>query len=56
MGTELDWNDAGSLRPCGGGLGRGVTAGKNTVPNRATPTPSPSPQGGGEQAVRGDIT
>src|SRR3981081_448324 len=43
-----------SLPPCGGGLGRGVAAGKN-VANSAhltTPTPVPSPQGGGERKSR----
>src|SRR5690349_4196033 len=33
-----------SLPPCGGGLGRGVIVGRLI----RTPTPDPSPQGGGE--------
>src|SRR5882672_7031640 len=37
--------------PCGEGLGVGVPAreGGTAAPDRTTPTPGPSPQGGGEQ-------
>src|SRR6266540_1962679 len=34
------------LAPCGGGLGRGV---ERSTRKCATPTPDPSPQGGGER-------
>jgi peptide/nickel transport system ATP-binding protein len=37
-----------SLPPCGGGLGRGVARSGTSSPHGATPTPDPSPQGGGE--------
>jgi hypothetical protein len=40
-----------SLPPCGGGLGRGVTREGDAAPSITTPTPDPSPQGGGEPAV-----
>src|SRR5580704_19692189 len=36
-----------SLPPCGGGSGRRVS---NKHRTRGTPTPNPSPQGGGERA------
>src|ERR1044071_6613909 len=36
--------------PCGGGLGRGVGVWSSHFPTLGTPTPNPSPQGGGEQA------
>jgi hypothetical protein len=39
---------ADSLPPCGGGLGWGVVPWGSEVPHLATPTPNPSPQGGGE--------
>jgi len=39
----------GSLPPCGGGTGRGVTANAKYA---ATPLPTPPPQGGREQARR----
>ncbi|WP_276199561.1 thiamine phosphate synthase [Chelatococcus sp. XZ-Ab1] len=43
-----------SLPPCGGGLGRGVMPpGGPPSPLATPPTPSPSPQGGGEQGVPG---
>src|SRR5213593_4140771 len=38
-----------SLPPCGGGLGRGVVHVGNEGAAIATPTPNPSPQGGGER-------
>src|SRR5216683_3810585 len=38
-----------SLAPCGGGSGWGVVTRGNTVPHLPTPTPDPSPQGGGEK-------
>jgi hypothetical protein len=45
-------NSVCSLPPCGGGLGRGGGAvrsqRRHLRKNRATPTPNPSPQGGGE--------
>src|SRR5438132_9945140 len=37
-----------SLPPCGGGLGRGVARLGAASPHCTTPTPDPSPQGGGE--------
>jgi S-adenosylmethionine:tRNA ribosyltransferase-isomerase len=40
---------ADSLPPCGGGLGRGVVPDGTEVPHLLTPTPNPSPQGGGEK-------
>jgi FO synthase len=40
-----------SLPPCGGGLGWGVVPRGTEVPHRTTPTPDPSPQGGGEKRV-----
>ncbi len=41
-----------SLPPCGGGLGRGVVVWGTDCATRGTPTPNPSPQGGGEQTTR----
>src|SRR5258706_6267036 len=45
-------NSVCSLPPCGGGLGRGVVRVKwrwgHPPTNCGTPTPDPSPQGGGE--------
>src|SRR3954463_7284913 len=41
-----------SLPPCGGGLGRGGAVVHELCPPTATPTPNPSPQGGGEHTVR----
>jgi hypothetical protein len=38
-----------SLPPCGGGLGWGVEGCGTAVPHGTTPTPDPSPQGGGEE-------
>jgi thiamine-phosphate pyrophosphorylase len=38
-----------SLPPCGGGLGWGVVPQGTKVPRRTTPTPNPTPQGGGEE-------
>jgi hypothetical protein len=38
-----------SLPPCGGGMGWGVVQYGTAVPHRTTPTPIPSPQGGGEE-------
>jgi acyl-CoA thioesterase I len=38
-----------SLPPCGGGLGWGVVQRGTMVPHLSTPTPNPSPQGGGEK-------
>src|SRR5258708_4236933 len=38
-----------TLPPCGGGLGWGVVPRGTEVPQRTTPTPNPSPQGGGEE-------
>src|SRR6266851_7966858 len=35
--------------PCGGGVGRGWCDWQRSCSNRATPTPNPSPQGGGER-------
>jgi FO synthase len=40
---------ADSLPSCGGGLGWGVVPRGTEVPYRTTPTPDPSPQGGGEE-------
>ncbi|HEV3371424.1 MAG TPA: precorrin-3B synthase [Xanthobacteraceae bacterium] len=40
---------ADSLPPCGGGSGWGVVPWGTEVPHLATPTPDPSPQGGGEK-------
>src|SRR4051794_28586289 len=45
-------NSVGSLPPCGGGLGRGVGVWCATFAVRWTPTPNPSPQGGGEHTAR----
>jgi len=41
-----------SLPPCGGGLGRGVRVCRVGFTIRGTPTPNPTPQGGGEQTAR----
>ena len=41
-------SSVGSLPPCGGGLGWGVVRSGKASPHRTTPTPYPSPQGGGE--------
>ena len=38
-----------SLPPCGGGMGWGVVRCGTMVPHLPTPTPIPSPQGGGEE-------
>jgi len=38
-----------SLPPCGGGMGWGVVRWGTAVPHLPTPTPIPSPQGGGEE-------
>jgi hypothetical protein len=38
-----------SLPPCGGGMGWGVVQYRTAVPYFPTPTPIPSPQGGGEE-------
>jgi hypothetical protein len=38
-----------SLPPCGGGMGWGVMQYRTAVPHCTTPTPIPSPQGGGEE-------
>jgi error-prone DNA polymerase len=46
---EAATGSVSSLPPCGGGLGWGVVRSGTTAPNRTTPTPNPSPQGGGEQ-------
>jgi hypothetical protein len=40
-----------SLPPCGGGMGWGVVPWGTAVPRGSTPTPDPSPQGGGEETV-----
>jgi two-component system sensor histidine kinase UhpB len=40
-----------SLPPCGGGMGRGGVQYGTAVPNLATPTPIPAPQGGREYRV-----
>ena len=40
-----------SLPPCGGGMGWGVVQYGKAVPHRTTPTPVPSPQGGGEESA-----
>jgi heme a synthase len=39
---------SGSLSPCGGGTGWGGVRHGDAVPHLPTPTPDPSPQGGGE--------
>src|SRR5580692_11626805 len=41
-----------SLPPCGGGSGWGVQRCGTSVPHFTTPTPDPSPQGGGEKKTR----
>jgi peptide/nickel transport system ATP-binding protein len=46
-------NSVGSLPPCGGGVGRGVVVSGTALPHRTTPTPNPSPQGGGELTESG---
>ena len=38
-----------SPTPCGGGLGWGGVPWGTEVPHLTTPTPDPSPQGGGEE-------
>jgi hypothetical protein len=38
-----------SLPPCGGGMGWGVVPRGTVMPLGSTPTPDPSPQGGGEE-------
>ncbi len=48
VGRAVD--EARSLPPCGGGLGRAVAC--ETRLCSTTPTPDPSPQGGGERAER----
>jgi acyl-CoA thioesterase-1 len=50
-GSRLEFGGtaADSLPPCGGGLGWGVVPWGTEVPHRTTPTPNPSPQGGGEE-------
>jgi precorrin-3B synthase len=52
-GAKLDCGRRGadSLPPCGGGLGWGVVPNRTEVPHLTTPTPNPSPQGGGEEFV-----
>ena len=40
-----------SLPPCGGGLGWGVVPRGTASLHSATPTPNPSPQGGGEESA-----
>src|SRR5581483_11746533 len=45
----LATNSDCSLPPCGGGLGRGVHRGTTASRLATTPTPNPSPQGGGER-------
>jgi FO synthase len=40
---------ADSLPPCGGGLGWAVVPWGTEMPHLTTPTPDPSPQGGGEE-------
>src|SRR5712692_11918204 len=42
-------NSVCSLRPCGGGVGRGVAKWAAVSPHRTTPTPNPSPQGQGNR-------
>jgi peptide/nickel transport system ATP-binding protein len=42
-------DSVGSLAPCGGGVGRGVVRSGTSLPHSTTPTPNPSPQGGGER-------
>jgi hypothetical protein len=51
MGAKLGCGRArvGSLPPCGGGLGGGVVPWGTELPHLTTPTPDPSPQGGGEK-------
>src|SRR5262245_44970104 len=44
--------DARKRADAGGGLGRGVERLAPVVPDRTTPTPNPSPQGGGEHTER----
>ena len=61
MGSELVRGEASddSLPPCGGGLGWGVVPRGTEVPQRTTPTPNPSPQGGGEEfaaSLRANLT
>src|SRR3974390_2128528 len=44
-----------SLPPCGGGVGRGVHRGTSASRLATTPTPHPTPQGGGEKfGARGE--
>src|SRR5262245_31726056 len=42
-------NSVCSLPPCGGGVGRGGVRGMLVRQDLGTPTPNPSPQGGGER-------
>jgi protein ImuA len=49
IGSGLGAAARDSLPPCGGGMGWGVVQYGTAVPHRTTPTPIPSPQGGGEE-------
>jgi hypothetical protein len=50
IGAELtDGAAPDSLPPCGGGMGWGVVQSGTDSPYFTTPTPIPSPQGGGEE-------
>src|SRR5580693_10756361 len=50
--NHFGWRSRVDPTSRGGGLGRGVVPRGTEVQHLATPTPNPSPQGGGEQFAR----